>query len=317
MKHFGKILSILFSAFWILFAFGCDNYWQEGKLRIITSLYPHYEFAKIIARDKADVKLLLNPGMDSHSFEPSGKDIANIDSADIFIYTGEQMEQWAARILDALDNGKLKAVSLIDTVEIIENESNNEEEQVHSHSDSHIWLNINNAVKMVSVIRDAIIQADSSNTEFYTANASDYIEQLNLLNNDITEAIQASQKKTLVFAGQFAFIYFLHEYGLEDNYISVFEGCSEDEEPTGQNIGNIIDFVSEADNNIEYIFYDEYNANPVYAKQVQDGARDNGVNIELLQLHSLQNLSDAERKQGKNFIGIMRNNLNNILLGLG
>ena len=75
----------------------------DGRIQIVATLFPQYDFARQIAGTFAEVTLLLPPGVESHSFEPTPADIIRINNADLFIYTGPEMEPWAEKLIDGLE----------------------------------------------------------------------------------------------------------------------------------------------------------------------------------------------------------------------
>ena len=286
---------------------------DDGKLQIIATIFPQYDFAKHIVQDKAEVVMLLPLGAEGHTYEPTPVDMKEINDSDIFIYTGEYMEPWAQSIVESIDNKTLAVVDASRGVELIEGEHGheddtdiNEGEDVHS-MDPHIWLNPIYAKVMVDNILEAIVEKDPDNSDFYTANAELYKQSLDKLDADIAQAVNSAPEKTLVFGGRFAYAYLINQYHI--NYISAYEGCSSHDEPSVQSIVNVVEFIKS--NDIKVIYHEEL-SDPKIAKSL---AEQTGAG--LLVLNTVHTLTTEEMEQGLTYIDMMYKNLENIKEGLG
>ena len=289
---------------------------DDDRLLIVTTLFPQYDFTRQIAGDKADVKLLLSPGMEAHSYDPTPSDIASINESDLFIYTGDNMETWAAKLIKGLE----KDVNVLDVskgVDIIKTEDeeghhHDEDEEEHGHEghnhiyDPHIWTSISNAKIMVSNIVDELVQIDAENADYYRKNADKYLEQLTELDNEFKEVVRNSDVKTIYFADKFAMYYFVHDYGL--NYVSAYDSCSSETEPSAKLVAKMIDEVKE--NNAPAIFYAEL-SNHKAADTISEE-----TNTKEYLLHSCHNISKDEYKKGVTYISLMKQNLENLKKGL-
>ena len=301
-----KILSlILIICLVIPFAACAQSGTDNGKLKIVTSLFPHYDFARQIVGDKADVTLLLPPGTESHTFDPSAIDIYNITSSDIFIYTGQNMEAWAERVISSVgDDGPI----IVDTssgIELLQNSAHDHESEEHEHIyDPHIWLNPLNAVKMLDNILEAICQVDPENEEFYRENAKRYRDEILLLDSDIERTISESTHSTdtLVFGGKFAYIYFFERYDL--NYISAYKTCSTETEPSLTTIYEIVQYINK--NGVHHIFKEELSE----GKVVNTIAEQTG--IEVMVFSTVHNVTKSEFDSGVTYVNIMYQNLSAI-----
>lgn len=259
------------------------------NLKIICSMFPQYDFAKNIAGDKAEVELLIKPGLDPHDFEPSPLDVKNLSDADIFIYTGVLMEPWTERILNVINN-KTLVIDASHGVNLINN-------------DPHIWLNLLNAVSMINNILEGMCRKDLLNAEFYKSSAERYIKMLTGLDDEFKEAVKNAKNDTLVFGGAFACSYFFDKYKLK--YVSAYDG---ENEPGMARILDVIKYINK--NKIKYIFYDELEPAEI-AKSIaeQTGA-------ELIIFYSLHGVTDKDFNDGVKFYDLMRRNLDNIRLAL-
>ena len=177
---------------------GCDSYLsnisQESngeKINIVATLFPQYDFARAIVGDKGNVSMLMPPGIESHSFEPTPSDIIKINKADLFIYTGKYMESWAQSIIDGIENKNMKILDVSKNIELDRGEDDDHkghsEEIGHNHEyDPHIWTSPINAKVMVDNILNQVCEFDPSNAEYYTQNAEDYKKQLDELDNELS-----------------------------------------------------------------------------------------------------------------------------------
>ena len=293
---------------------------DEDKLLIVTTLFPQYDFAKQIADDKAEVVLLLSPGVEAHDFEPTPSDIILINKADLFIYTGDEMEPWVASILESLDNEELNVLDVSEGVELICEEENHEHNHVHedeniifaegdhsehdhTHSaDPHIWTSPVNAMKMIENIEEALVELDEANKTLYEENAHAYIHELEEVDSQFREIVANADTHTIYFGGRFAMSYFAHEYGL--NYAAAFDSCQAESEPSARLIVKIIEKMRE--DGAEYVFYEEM-TDPKAARIIAEE-----IDGEILLLHSCHNVSKAEMEAGVTYLSLMQQNVENL-----
>ena len=287
---------------------------KDGKITIVTTLFPQYDFAKQIAGDKANVTLLLPAGVEAHSYDPTPADIVAINESDLFIYTGDNMETWAAKIISSLE----KKVNILDVSEGItltktedehkehaDEEEEHEEEHDHIY-DPHIWTSPVNAKLMVENIVNELMKIDPDNADYYNNNAMAYLEELSQLDNDLRETIDNADIKTLYFADKFAMYYFVNEYRLD--YVSAYDSCSSETEPSAKLVAKMVDAVNS--DKAPAIFYAElsnHKAADTISKE---------TNTKELLLHSCHNVSKDEFKSGVTYISLMRQNLENLKEGL-
>lgn len=286
---------------------------DSDKLTIITTLFPHYDFAKQIAGEYADITMLLPPGSESHTYEPTPKDIIKINNADVFIYTGAEMEPWAQKIISSSDN---KDMIIIDTSKGIINLL--EEDHDHDHDDEditddhdhiidpHIWTSPVNAKIMVKNIADTLSELDAEHKDIYQTNATAYQNDLDKLDNDFREAVDNGNRKEIVFGGRFALYYFAKEYDLD--YIAAYDSCGSEAEPNLKLIVNIINEINSK--NIPVIFYQEL-VDPKIARTI---SQETGA--QMLCFHSCHNVTNSEFNEGITYLDLMRQNLENLKEGL-
>lgn len=288
---------------------------ENKKIRIVTTLFPTYDFSKEIGKDRVEVKLLLPPGIEAHSYEPTPKDISEINNADIFIYTGDLMEPWVKKLLSSLNNKNLKIVDVSKNIELkefdFEDEHNekdtheNEEEHIHG-KDPHIWTDPVFAKTIVQNIVDSMIEVDLANKSFYDENKIIYDKKLDNLDTEFKNLVKKSPKKEIVSGGHFVFGYLFERYGL--TYHSAYEGFSPNAEPTPKQLKSLKETIAET--HTKYIYYEEL-IEPKLAKLLS-----NELGLQLLLLHGAHNISKEELAKGTSYYEIMLKNIENLKLGL-
>jgi len=277
---------------------------ENKKLQVVTTLFPLYDFSKNIGQDKVDVILLLPPGVEPHSFDPKPGDIIFINNADIFIYTGKFMEPWAEDILKSVANKNLLVVDASSGINLISLAPEGQNKNTAS-IDPHIWLDFDNDKTIIDLITAAFVKKDPKNKLFYEKNAEEYKSKLTELDREYMSTLSYCKSKKIIYAGHYAFGYLVKRYGLE--YIAV-QGLSPDAEPTANDLINIINQIKE--NNIKYIFYEELSS-PKIAEML---SKETGT--KLLFLNPGANISKEQLESGVTFISIMKNNLENLKIGL-
>ena len=309
-----KILSVLMCAA-MLFAFascGTDKPTEKEKsekINVVCTLFPQYDFVREIAGERADITLLLTPGTDSHSYDPSPVDMVKINECDLFVYTGELMESWAANIISSLSESV--SVLSLPTPAKLENHSqiySDHTEEDHDHSvDPHIWTSPVNAMDIVEKITDRFCEIDAENAPYYKANEEAYLKELSALDGEIRAIVNAAENKTIVMCDRFAMLYFCEEYGLD--YIAAFDSCTSNTEPSPAVIVKITNEVEQK--NIPAVFCAEL-SNRKVAEAVAER-----TGVQVLELHSCHNLSADDFNAGENYISLMKRNAENLKTALG
>ena len=284
-----------------LFLIGChdDN---SDKFTIVATIFPHYDIARAIVKDKADVKLALDPGVDSHNFDPSVEGILQIKKSNLFIYTGDFMEPWAVDLKTDpsgyLDLSKVTGIRL----EEIHSKDHQHDDTTHSHEhlvDPHIWTSPSNLLLMTDAICEKIISLDEGNKDFYLENANAYKAEIQKIILDLNAIKELSINTTFYFGSPFAFYYLFTEFELE--YYSVYKTCSVEVDPSMNDILDITRLL--VDNNIKYLLVKELSATNVAESIVAD------TTVELALLHSGHNLSKEDFDRGITLIDIMKSNV--------
>lgn len=269
-------------------------------LNIVTTIFPSYDFARQIIGNKGNVSMLLPPGAESHSYEPSPQDIIKIQKCDVFICTGGESEQWVEDVLESIDNN-MKIIKLMDCVETLEKNSD-EMKDSEKNYDEHVWTSPENAIDITKNISKCVCEIDSTNSEYYKKNTERYLQELSELSSMFRTIIEEGNRNTIVFGDRFPFRYFVKEYGL--NYYSAFPGCSSETEPSVATLTSLTDLVKK--DKIPVVFYIE-SSNHKTADMICEvtGAK-------LLLFHACHNLSSADMEAGKTYIDIMKKNAENL-----
>lgn len=275
---------------------------DSSKIEVVATLFPQYDFVKQVGKDKVSVSLLLPPGTETHTYDPSPKDIININKSKLFVYTGEYMEPWAESIASSIDKS-VKVLDVSSGIEYIKEEHNHEEEHEHEHEyDPHIWLDISNAKIMVDNILKSLIEIDGENAEYYTQNATEYKEKLDELDMKFENVISSGKRNIICFGDKFAYMYFIQRYNLE--YITAYDSCSSSSEPSVARVLEIEEKIQKE--NIPVIFYESLSEGTV-AKSI---ARD--MNIQALEFSSVHTVSLEDVQNGATYISVMEKNLDSL-----
>jgi zinc transport system substrate-binding protein len=319
----------------LLFAASCDrteDATPDGRLRVVTTLFPLYDFARQIGGGNVAITLLLPPGTEPHAFDPTPRDIDRIRDADVFIYTGPHMEPWAEDLIAGIDAGDLHVVNasagltLLDTHKMLgeaahehehahDHDHDHDHEHVHDHGrhhdhgggDPHVWLDFDYARQMVRSIAEAFAQADPGRAEAYRRNAEDYCRRLESLDEEYRRTLADCRRRSIVHGGHFAFGYMARRYGLE--VLSPFEGFSPQAEPSVRRIEEITGEIQQR--GIEHVFHEQL-VEPRVARALAEHA-----GCELLELHTAGNVSKEDLRNGVTYLELMRRNLQALRKGLG
>lgn len=290
----------------ILFSMcSCTVEKHSVKPQIIATLFPQYDFARAIVGDTADVTLLISPGTETHSFDPSARDMVKIRECDAVLYTGDESEPWVPSLLKGND-GNFAVIDVSDGIELIDLDDHDDEHTHHHNTDPHIWTSPVNAIKMIENICSALCELYPEYSEVYRQNAESYTDELIELDSDIRTVIDSAKRREIVCGGEFALLYFVTEYGLR--YTAAYDSCGGESEPSPRRVAQIIDKINE--DNIPVIYCKEL-SNTGVADTI---AADTGA--ESLLLHSCHNVTRDEFENGATYISLMRQNLENLRKGL-
>ena len=283
----------------------------QKKLKVVATLFPLYDFARQVGREKVEANLLLPPGVEAHAFEPRPADIKRIQDSDIFLFTNKLMEPWVGGLLKGIDTRSLTIVDTSKGITLLQRSSKHgDEERAHAdesgNADPHIWLDLSNAMRMVDMIASQFIVKDPRDKDFYAKNADEYKKKLEELDKKYKNTLSYCRNRVIVHAGHFAFGYLTKRYGI--TYVSAYKGFSPDAEPTPRRLVEITKNVRKY--GVNYIYYEELAA-PRVAEVIA-----NETGCGLLLLHGAHNVTREEMESGVTFISLMEKNLENLKAGL-
>jgi zinc transport system substrate-binding protein len=311
------------AAVMILFVLGVTGYYrsafgEETRTRVVTTLFPLFDFVRHIGRDKVDLSMLQPPGVEPHAFEPKPGDIAKVARAEVFIYTGNAMEPWAERIVKGVGNPRLRVVDASKGIALMQMDDGEtgkahaaaEPLPHHDHAlrgvDPHIWLDFANAQKIVDTIADALAAARPADERLLRQNAEVYKEELRALDDRFMTELSQCPQREFLHAGHYAFGYLARRYHL--TYVAA-QGFVPDSEPTARQLAALARQVRSR--GLKVVYYEEL-VEPRIARTV---AKETGA--ELLMLHGAHNLSKQDFEKGTGFIELMQGNLTLLKRGLG
>ena len=279
---------------------------SEAPLFIVCTIFPAYDFARQLAGDTAQVRLLLPPGSESHSYEPSPRDIIDIQQADLFLYAGGESDHWVEEILASMGENAPRTFRLTDCVTLLAEETSaSMEQEAHEHGqeeaemDEHVWTSPKNAMLIVQQLCATLCDIAPQNTQAYEGALSTYLAGLKELDAAFEETVANGKRDLIVFGDRFPFRYFAHDYHLR--YDAAFPGCSEDSEPSVRTVISLVDTIRAEQ--IPVIFYIEFSSR----KTADVLAEETGAK-ELL-FHSCHNVSAEELDAGATYLSLMWNNV--------
>lgn len=328
MKKFKRIFAVFFS---LLLAAGilggcgkaesssisAPSASQSGSkpLKIVTTIFPEYDWVREILGDKADhaeVTMLLDNGVDLHSYQPTADDIIKISDCDLFIYVGGESDGWVEDALKEATNKEMQVINLLDVlgeqvkeeevVEGMEAEEEESEDENEPEYDEHVWLSLKNAETLCNAITDALEEIDLANKDAYAANAASYLEKLAALDGEYQTVVDNAAQKTVLFGDRFPFRYLVDDYGL--SYYAAFAGCSAETEASFETISFLAGKVDEL--GLPCVLTIEGAKHKIAETIVQNTAE---KNQSILTLDSMQSTTSTDVENGTTYLSVMESNL--------
>lgn len=295
---------------------------EDGRLQVVCSVFPYYDFARQIGGDDVDVTLLVAAGKEIHSFEPTPLDVITLSQADVFLYNGGESEAWVDDILSAAGENIAVTLPLMPQVSALAEEwaegmegAHDEHDHDHDHEthdsddieyDEHVWTSPVLAKALCQAICDALCQADPAHREGYQARLTDYLAQLDGLDAAFREVVEAGHRRLLVFGDRFPLLYFCKEYGLD--YRAAFHGCASDTEPSLATLKYLIDKVEDEEIPVVYTI-------ELSSRKVADAIAET-TGAKVLTFHSCQTVSRTEFDGGATYLSLMEQNVEALREGL-
>ena len=308
---------------------------ESDKLRVVATIFPGYDWVHQIMGDRAaaaDLTMLLDNGVDLHSYQPTTDDIIKVFDCDLFIYVGGESDGWAENALKTAANKDIKVVSLLEvlgervkTEEIVEGMQDAEHTHDHDHAhehdhehdhdheeeaDEHVWLSLKNAAVLVDAISSALQELDPDNKGIYAANAAAYIEKLSALDSAYQSAVDGAAHKTVLFGDRFPFRYLADDYGL--SYYAAFAGCSAESEASFETVSFLAKKVDELE--LPCVLTIESKNHKLAETIVQSTA---GKNQKVLTMDSMQSMTSEDAANGTTYLSVMEQNLSVLREALG
>lgn len=315
-----KLISVFISMVMVVCVFSAcgkgESGKDSGKLSIVTTIFPEYDWVREITKgnDNVEITMLLDKGVDLHSFEPTAEDIAKVSTCDVFIYVGGESDEWVEDALAEAINKDMVVINLLDVMgdsvkeeEVVEGMQDEEEEAAEEESeeveyDEHVWLSVKNAEIFSQKIADELSRVDSKNAELYSRNAEEYISKLESLDKEYEDVVEAASQKTVVFGDRFPFRYLVDDYGLE--YYAAFVGCSAETEASFETISFLAGKVDELE--LKSILQIETSDGKI-SETIKDNTKDK--NQQILTMDSMQSVTSQDVDNGANYLEIMQSNL--------
>ena len=292
----------------------------EEKIRIVTTIFPEYDWVREILGDKADsaeITMLLDNGVDLHSYQPTADDLIKLSDCDLFVYVGGESDGWVEDALKSAANRDRKVINLLDALgdsvkeeETVEGMQEEEEDHEEKEYDEHVWLSLKNAKTLVGAISAALQELDPDNKDTYAANADAYGQKLSALDAEYQKAVSAGTYKTLLFGDRFPFRYLVDDYGL--SYYAAFAGCSAESEASFETVSFLARKVDEG--KLPCVLTIEGKNHKIAETIVQNTA---GKNQKILTMDSMQSTTSQDVARGTTYLSLMAKNLDVLKEALG
>lgn len=302
-----KLISLVLCALFIVLSLAscAPASEDDGKIKVVTTNFAVYDFARAVCGDDASVMMLLTPGSESHDFEATLEDVAKIADADIFVYVGGESEAWVEGVFDSIGSAadSITKIRAMDVVELCEADHDHEDGEDHDHengeADEHVWTSIPNAIALIEKIADETSRLLPESADDIFARCLSYTDELRSIDREMMELVDSAEMKTIVVADRFPFVYMAEHLGLD--YVAAFDGCTSDTEPSLSVINALVGEIKE--HGIDTIFVIEFSDR----KTAQVIADETGA--EILELSSAHNVTKAEFESGITYADIMRRNM--------
>lgn len=289
---------------------------DSGKLKVVTTIFPEYDWVRQILGDKADdadITMLLDNGVDLHSYQPTADDIVKIADCDLFLYVGGESDGWVDDALAGAANQDRKVINLLDVLgaqvkeeETVEGMETEEEDAAADADDpeydEHVWLSLKNAETLCEAIANALEELDEQNKDTYAANLTAYTEQLAALDAAYQTAVDTGKRKTVLFGDRFPFRYLVDDYGLI--YYAAFAGCSAESEASFETVSFLAKKVDAL--SLPCVLTIEGKQHKIADTIVQNTK---AKNQPILTMDSMQATTSEDAANGTTYLGVMENNL--------
>lgn len=318
IKPFILMLTIILTA---AFLAGCGSDKSAGKkesakddkrIKVVATIFPEYDFLKQIGGDKINLSMLVTPGAETHSFEPTPKDIKKVNAADLFVYVGGDSDEWVDNILKSVDNKKQSVAKLMDMVKTVEEkeikgmtpeseEDSEKDKDGHEEKefDEHVWTAPKNAIKIVRKLGERLGKLDPANKAYYENNADNYIKKLEKLDAEFKNVVENGKRREIIVGDRFPFRYFADEFKLK--YYAAFPGCSTDTEASAETIAFLTKKVKK--DKIPVMFHIELSNTKVCTSICE------ATGAKKRRLNAVHNVSKKDFESGASYLSLMEQNV--------
>lgn len=295
---------------------------KDGKLNIVTTIFPEYDWVREILGDRAEqvnLTMLLDSGVDLHSYQPTAEDMIKISTCDLFLYVGGESDTWVADALEEATNPDMLVINLLDVLgesareeEVVEGMETGEEAEEAGEIvyDEHVWLSVKNAKILCQAIADSLCQLDADNADAYRSNVAAYVDKLDVLDTEYQTAVDSAAQKVILFGDRFPFRYLTDDYGL--TYYAAFLGCSAETEASFATITFLADKVDEY--GLTTVLTLEGSEHQIAQTVVANTA---AKNQQILTMDSMQSVTAAHVAEGASYLALMQANLEALKTALG
>lgn len=311
-----KTITLILALALLLCVPACGETEEQGtdtRLSIVTTLFPAYDFAREIAGERASVSLLVPPGAEAHSFEPTARDMIRIQESSLFFCNGGESEAWVEELLA---DQEIETLVMLDCVDALEEEIREGMQEIHEEEeegeegpeyDEHVWTSPVNARRICEALCERLCALDPEGEREYRANLARYAARLEELDAAFRETVESGSRRTLIFADRFPVRYFVEEYGLD--YYAAFPGCADDTEPSAKTVAFLIDKVREEE--IPVVFTIEFSNEKMADVICED------TGCRKLRFHSCHNVTAEELENGVSYLQLMGENVTALKEALG
>ena len=290
-----KIVVLLLCAV-LLCGCSAQNIKQTEKPSVVTTIFPIYDFVRSVGGEKVDIKMLIKPGTEVHSYDPVPSEIKSIYDADLFLYIGGESEAWVDKILG---DTKVTSYALIQSVDLLL-------EEHHNEYDEHIWTSPENAKKMLDKILSELVKIDPENSDYYRQNHIDYVKKIDTAEQKTKAVVKESKTQFILVADKFPFKYFAQSYGID--YLAAADGCAVGTDISLKTMTTLLNTIKEKD--LKHVYYVEMsNKKIANALAEQTG-------VKLLELHSAHNVTLEDFENGVTYVDIMERNYTSLKEGM-
>ncbi len=298
---------ILAAVLCLLLLCGCapNSRSKQDKLSVVTTVFPLYDFVRAVGEDRVELTLLIDAGMEAHSFDPVPSDIRAIKNADLVLWVGGESEYWAERLLKDYNGKTLKCMDEVALLQEEEHHEHDHHDHTHEALDEHVWTSLENAELLVGAVCRQLSAADPENAEFYQKNAAQYGAKIRNVKTEIEQTVSAAKNPFLLVADRFPFRYFAEEFGI--SYQAAFGGCAASHDISVQTMAELIAAVRE--HGCTTAYYTEL-SNRVVAEALREE-----TGVKLLELHSAHNVTKEDFENGVTYVELMHRNAENLAKG--